>query len=473
MAIMPMRDKSEAACAGRSSDSSGETITCAAVACILLHRGRGGATDLLAAPAWERAQEDELRLCQQVSARVEILPLTPVGSGALLDLGHCSSEEARGMCAQALARLAQQGFSACAGAGATLTVAQLAALTAPACAAQVIPPAQGERFLQQTSVALLEPLAALASLSSTDATRITAEVIARLQRYGLQTLGQVARLDRRDPQALRRQFGGAVGACLATLAQGGALRPLRPTPMPASVSARLRCSSGFTLNQAFTALPTLAERLAQQLTAKGRQGRDLRLRVVWESGGDVQGQRRLARPLCQPREIAQVAHSLLTALLATPDATVVTAGDARACDAVGAVLVAFTVTLGDLSAQPPVQPSPLFATPDAHLAQGEQQEEQQAKRLEHRLERIAREVAEPLARRYGAPALYRLTTSQPDAILPEERAQLVRLTVAQREQRQLPATARTPGRAPGRACAPRALEDGVAGGVRPPQPHWW
>src|SRR6185437_9166359 len=124
------------------------------------------------------------------------------------DLGRCSSEEARGMCAQALARLAQQGFSACAGAGATLTVAQLAALTAPACAVQVIPPAQGERFLQQTSVALLEPLAALAALSSTDATRITAEVIARLQRYGLQTLGQVARLDRRDPQALRRQFGG-------------------------------------------------------------------------------------------------------------------------------------------------------------------------------------------------------------------------------------------------------------------------
>ncbi|HEU0027513.1 MAG TPA: hypothetical protein VFQ25_10390, partial [Ktedonobacterales bacterium] len=65
-------------------------------------------------------------------------------------------------------------------------------------------------------------------------------------------------------------------------------------------------------------------------------------------------------------------------------------------------------------------------------------------------------------RRYGAPALYRLATTQPDAILPEERAQLIRLGAPSRER---PAPAQATARAAG---GPRE-----ASAITPPQPHWW
>jgi hypothetical protein len=178
----------------------------------------------------------------------------------------------------------------------------------------------------------------------------------------------------------------------------------------------------------------------------------------------MRAQRRLARPLYQAGELAQTAQALLTALLTHANATEAEAM-AEAIADVGASLplvISLSVTLSDLSHQPLAQQAALLPTPrprSAHLedAQGP-------------LERIVREVAEPLARRYGAPALYRLTTPQPDAILPEERAQLVSLTVAQSDQqRQLPAAAR----APRRERAVRAPGDDAEGGARPPQPHWW
>ena len=95
--------------------------------------------------------------------------------------------------------------------------------------------------------------------------------------------------------------------------------------------------------------------------------------------------------------------------------------------------------------------------------------------MQARLDRIALEVAEPLARRYGTPALYRLTTPQPDAILPEECARLVSLASGQ----SAPAVNRTAKRTPGRTPRQRAetldeaLSDHTDDRTQAPQPHWW
>jgi hypothetical protein len=173
---------------------------------------------------------------------------------------------------------------------------------------------------------------------------------------------------------------------LAALAQGADLHPLQPSPAPARVAVRLRFSAGATPDQALTALPRLAAGLVRRLEVGERQGRALRLGVVWESGAETWARRRLARPLCQPGELTQAAHALLSAILAPSSPS---AGEAQ--------MAALSLSIGDLSARLPAQQSVLFDTASAARSAVETAEAQA------RLTRIALEVAEPLARRYGTP----------------------------------------------------------------------
>ena len=372
---------------------------------------------------------------------------------ALLDLGPCQGSEAQMVCEPLMDWLTARQLIARIGIGPTQTIAQLAARMAAPGVIRAVAPEDAPGFLQRLAVEALVGLAVEG---------VTPELVARLRRYGLRTLGQVTQLHARDPQALRRQFGAA-GGRLAALAQGKDLYPLHVTPAPARVAVRLRFSSGATADQALVALPQLAARLAQRLEASGQRGQALRLAVTWESGAITRARRRMARPLHQPGELTQAAHALLTAIL-TP--TTEPASDRSVS------VAALALALGDLSTRPPARQGALIEAPQATPATPSPEATEAA---EARIERIALEVAEPLARRYGTPALYRLTTPQPDAILPEERARLVSLASGQ----SAPATNRTAKRVSGRTLRQRAetldeaLSDHADDRTQAPQPHWW
>lgn len=365
----------------------------------------------------------------------------------VLALGPCALSDAQMVCEPLLAWLAERQLVARMGIGPTQVIAQLAAQAAAPGVARAVAAEEAQSFIGRLQVDALSGLAVEG---------VTPELVARLRHFGLRTLGQVAQLHARDPQALRRQFGAAAGERLAALAQGVDLYPLQSSPAPARVAVRLRFSADATPDQTLAALPRLAAGLARRLDASAWRGRALRLGVVWESGAETRARRRLARPLYQPGELTQAAHALLSAIFASSAAP-------EPSGRVGAQVAALSLSLGDLSARLPAQQSVLFDTAAARSAAAEAAEAQA------RLTRIALEVAEPLARRYGTPALYQLTMPQPDAILPEERARLVGLTSAQPAQGEQPSRAAGARSAPRQRHAAEALDDPA----HAPQPHWW
>lgn len=368
------------------------------------------------------------------------------GLGALLDLGRCPLEEAQTIAERLIADLTRRGFApqaVRAGAGPTQTLARLAALLAAPGSARALDHARlaaTRRDLAIDLFAQLEPNA------------ITPEVLERLRRYGLTTWGHIARVDARDPQALRRQFGPA-GAALGALARGDDPRLFAPTAPPERVRARRRFAPEATAAQALAAAEPLAASLARRLAASGKQGRDLRLRVDWESGAVSRARRRLARPLSRREELTQATRNLLTNLLASG------ANDADGAHTTGAV-ASLTLTLGDLSARLEAQPEPLFISVRVSKALMARRERAA------RMARIVAEISEPLARRYGAPVLYHLEAAQPDAILPEERAWLAPLSVT------APAPVESAASVTPTRRQPRDVAAAVDG-VTPPQPHWW
>lgn len=416
------------------SDASAASDTpdaaCGYVACILINAEPP--TEVSAAST---LRERLLACCRETAARVEPVALGDAW-GALLDLGRCTADEARAACSTLHARLARRGFDAGIGVGPTLTLARLAALTPSSEAVRLIAPSGRATFLYGLPVELLTRLEPLS---------VTPEMVERLRRYGLRTLGQVARLAERDAQTLPRQFGRA-GAAIALLARGDDVRALQPAPAPEQITVRRRFSPSATADQALASVPALAARLARLLGARSQQGRDLCLRITWESGSVSNVRRRLARPHAQASELAQAACALLAPQLAGGDANTQVAS--------------LTLTLGDLSTRLPAQPAALF-----HLAphSAEQATRERRTHAQERIERIAAEVAGPLARRYGAPALYRLSACQPDAILPEDRLRLVSLIQPRAELRAEPRAE------PRRVRRPKP----ETASATAPQPHWW
>ncbi|MGH2484498.1 MAG: hypothetical protein ACRDHE_00665, partial [Ktedonobacterales bacterium] len=191
-------------------------------------RGASSRTKGSDAAAW-------LSACYALTPRVERVSAT----AALLDLGRCTPAEALAAVRGLLERLRAHGRHAVAGIGPSMTIAQLAlfgspfqsgrgttmalrSLPAPSpvrkgagglgSACSPSPRAEkglgGEVILIATAEAPAflrgVPVNALAALHGHE--RVTLEVVERLQRYGLRTLGHLARLG--EP-ALRRQFGKA------------------------------------------------------------------------------------------------------------------------------------------------------------------------------------------------------------------------------------------------------------------------
>jgi hypothetical protein len=431
---------------------------CVYTACILIQR-RGSRC------VSNSAQSALHALCQRTSRRVEMIELRREW-GALLDLGRCSEDEAHAACAALSARLARRGFDARVGVGPTITLARLAALTPAPDAIHLITPASRATFLPGISVDWLTRL---------EPASMTPALIARLHHFGLRTLGQLTWLTARDSHTLLRQFGHA-GAALATLAQGEDLRPLQPTALPASVTARQRFSPAATLNEALACLPGLTRRIAwrlQEHDPKGkwrdRQGHDLRLRIAWDMGGASLARRRLARPHYLSGELARAAQALLAAHMESlesmrktihsapldrGDPTAAAADDGEDGECV-MLVTEVRVTLGDLATRQCAQLAKLFDVTPAFAARATIQE---------RLSRIIADVGEPLTRRYGSPALYQLISDQPHAIFPEERSRLISVpqsTIDRRDERKR--ESQRQGR----------LSSLTRGRARAPQPHWW
>jgi hypothetical protein len=171
-------------------------------------------------PAAERlALAEALRLrCERLTDQIAWLGQHDQTwpDGALLDLGRRSASDAQVDCEQLMAWFVAQQLTARIGIGSSQTLAQLAALRAASGVMRVVDPEQAHSFLQRF------PLDALSGLA---AEAITPALVVRLSQDGLRTLGEVARLDSRDPLALRRQYGDEVGVQLALIAQGDDQRP--------------------------------------------------------------------------------------------------------------------------------------------------------------------------------------------------------------------------------------------------------
>lgn len=240
-----------------------------------------------------------LAACFRLTSCVERLS----ASNAVLDLGRCTEAEAVTALHDLVWYLSSHGLRARAGIAHSATLAQLALLragsgTAVACVASGAEAARA--FLRAV------PVATLTSFQPVGL--VPPEVVERLQRYGLRTLGQIARLG--EP-ALRRQFGATIGATLAALAQGWDLRPPQPTPRPAALRCRLRFTTPASSERVLAALPLFARRVATQLRRNGSQARTVTLSLHWERGARQQ----LRHTLRQHTDDADVLSRALRGML--------------------------------------------------------------------------------------------------------------------------------------------------------------
>ncbi|WIG61919.1 MAG: hypothetical protein OJF49_004668 [Ktedonobacterales bacterium] len=299
-----------------------------------VHRALGADT-----AQWDQTWQ---RLCWQVTARMEIVEGREDGkaelkgsdthgahragalagsplrndseglrfTGALLALGWCAATEAAGVAHGLVGRLAAAGYRARMGIGPNATLAQLALQCGRAASklkgqtVVVVTPGEAvERLLART------PVGALAGLHPRGV--VTAETVERLRRYGLRTLGQVARLVERSGEvALRRQFGPVVGGALVALARGEELRPLQPTMQPETLRCRVRWVMGGSATQVGVGLGRLAERIAGTLAEREQAAGRLRLRVVWAHGGVTEAETRLRERISEARRVAEGLRAL-------------------------------------------------------------------------------------------------------------------------------------------------------------------
>ena len=267
----------------------------------------------VAPPQEER--DSWLAACYRLTPRLERLDATH----ALLDLGACTLAEARAAVEGLLCHLdtlhapgAPRALSSPAtriGLGPSPLLAQLALLAAtmqgaaPADRIAAIAADAAPAVLRTLPVRLLPRLHPRGTIAT--------ETVERLERYGLRTLGQIARLG--EP-ALRRQFGDQLGAMLSALATGQEIRPLVPTPQPRTCRFRLPFAPAAAPERALAALPALARWIAQHLAAEQLQAGALRLLLVWESGAARSAQTRPRAPIYEAAPLARRLQQLTLTL---------------------------------------------------------------------------------------------------------------------------------------------------------------
>jgi nucleotidyltransferase/DNA polymerase involved in DNA repair len=382
----------------------------------------------------EQAPADEaawLAACYHLTPRVA--RLSP--SSAALDLGRCTEQEAFSV-AQGLAdRLRWADLHVRIGIGPTLPVAHLAVLSCPApqrialISAANVPP-----FLRPL------PVASLCALHLP--VPITEETVYRLRRYGVMTLGQLARLDERT---LRRQFGAVVGTHLAALARGEASTAFHPTPPAPVLRFRARFPAPLTIEETRRRLPGLAEEIIARLRTLNQTAGVLALTVSWESGAIERAEETLREPTQDPYPLAQRLTALLTSLL-RPHAnrSPVQGGKIEHLDVL-------------LSAVAPLRPRQhaLWFTP---------------RPLRDERLRKALTLAETLAQRYRRPVLLAARPTDEAATFSEDRYRLTPLradTLVDTQVDALPLSSRQ--RAAARQGDPQ--DDHWQNALI--QPHWW
>jgi DNA polymerase IV len=357
-----------------------------------------------------------LDACYRLTPRVERVSIRC----ALLDLGSCSHEEARHAVRTLLSWLTEMDLAARAGIGPSLTLAQLAQLAAlRATVAQplvLITPEVAPAFLRSV------PVATLAALHPRTAAMPT--VVERLRRYGLYTLGHVARLG--EP-ALRRHFGAAVGTFLAAVARGRDPYPLRPAPPARTLRFHLPFMPAADPSRVLAALPNFAARISAHLSAHDLQTGALSLRLRWEGGAVGNATNSLSRPLHAAVALTQHLQRLSQPLLQPSSAA--------------HTVAALDLTLARLTPAYPEQ-APLW----------------QLRPRARRLAAVA-ELADTLARRHGRPLLLRPQLATRDAIFPEDRYHLLPLIPDDDLQATQPARVT--------AAAPDAWDQ------VPKRLHWW
>lgn len=371
----------------------------------------------------EAGYETWLPPCYHLATRVQRLD----ASHAFLDLGHCTADEAHAAAQTLLRRLARRGVTARIGLGPSLTLAQVALFRRPMASADL-----------HGSVRLLAPDVVPAVLRAVPVWwlpalhprgMVTADIVARLERYGLRTL---AHLSRMDPQALRRQFGSAVGETLAAFASGADPLPFVPTSPPRALAVRLRFAEAVAPERVAAVIPHLAHRVASQLDGL-QVTRAIALGLRWEQRGWASASTLLRVPVSTEQEVVRECTRLLAILLAGQNTT---NGD----DAVERL----SCRLSGIASQPPKQET-FWRTRAQQRAAADQ-------------------VAQVLTRRYGPGIVNYLLPEAPDAIFPEERH--VQHPVAPGES----VAANSP------RPAPTSLPLGASGDVWTAVPHrlhWW
>jgi hypothetical protein len=412
-----------------AADRRGEQISGAApsacFACVRLGDVSGDpADDLGAIAAWQPV----MRACMRLTPLIEEHPehhrlLLALGGSERLLLGHTATgapgeaperEEVKhpwlllaASLIRQLTELAAKPTTLVIGIGPTRTLAWLAALSATPAAPSVVLPGQERPFLT------LLPLAMMGQVPDALAVTSLVPMLAALEVSGIRTLGQLWRL---PTESLARRFG-ADGAALATLALGGDLRPLQPREHEWWLGARLRFEPTLAAQYLPVALAPLAERLALTLAERKLATGTIALLLESETGGQLHSARRLAHPLATTHALLDAANRLLMGLLA--DAPLAHQGAAHGqlyqpdaqLPAEGERYVTLRLRLGRL-----------------HPATAEQRRLWAAEQQHAGAERIERLTAALRALRGGryADALLRADLHTPDAILPEERYQMLR-----------------------------------------------
>jgi nucleotidyltransferase/DNA polymerase involved in DNA repair len=339
----------------------------------------------------EQSLADEaawLGACYSLTPRVA--RLSP--SSAALDLGRCTEQEAFSVAQGLVDHLRWADFHARLGIGPTLPVAHLAVLTgSPSPRIALIAAANVPPFLRPL------PVASLCALHLP--LPITEETVYRLRRYGVTTLGQLARL---EEMTLRRQFG-AVGALLASLAHGAAPTPFHLTPLAPALRFRTRFPASCSVEELLRRLPQLAEEIGARLRMRDQTAGALALTVCWDSGGVESAEETLRAPAHEAAPLTQRLDRLFTSLLRSP-------ANARMTPLTH--IERLEVRLRDLA--------PLRPRQDAlWLAPRPQQDERLRK---------ARALAETLAQRHRRPLLLTMRPTHEDAIFSEDGYTLTPLT---------------------------------------------
>lgn len=321
-----------------------------------------------------------LALCYRLTPRVERLSATAV----LLDLGVCTDAEASMVVGDLLRRLDGIGIPARVGIAPTAALAQLTLLAAPSCQRVAsVTPGDASVLVRRMPVTLLSHLLPCGA--------ITPEIVARLRRYGLHTLGHVATL---AEGTLCQQFGRA-GAELAALANGCDPHPFYPTPPPAQLRFSIRFPTATPASRVLAFVPAWTQQIAATLESANLAVRELCLVIGWERCPRVAVRMVLRQHTYDPATLLDAVRKLLVPLLLQHAAT-----SSQAPDAV-AFLDTMRLTLLDLAPAIPRQG-----------AFWQQRAQRQAALVP---------VADALARRHGRALVLCARRVASEAIFPEER----------------------------------------------------